>query len=249
MQGLKLKNFYDVTGSEIGHVGIMKEVFNFKKHWFLPIQRKHFYRYFSLAHNLAVEAQKVDISKLEPNSESWIKIPITIDNISFLAMMELQALFGNTDDSIMLETMAQAIAIVCYSENNTGKYDSSSFKFRSFRDRILNSNLFDMIGVYNWIDNAMSESMKMWEERFLSVQVQDRDYEEAGGHRMAQFNILITIKSICQDFNISYDEAWQQSYILTQTNSYAKATQSHIQDQMRILKEARMKKERKKQFG
>jgi hypothetical protein len=34
------------------------------------------------------------------------------------------------------------------------------------------------------------------------------------------------------------------SYALVQTSSYSKATVTHIQDQMRQIKEARMKRER-----
>ena len=101
-----------------------------------------------------------------------------------------------------------------------------------------------MFGLYNWIVRNLTTSAEDWNKRFFSVEVSDQDYETAGGHRMAQFNVITTIKSICEDFNLPFKEAWQLSYNLIQTNSYAKATQNHIQDQMRILKEGKMNAKR-----
>ena len=92
--------------------------------------------------------------------------------------------------------------------------------------------------------NSIAESAKMWSERFLSVEVLDADYEQANGSRMAQFSVILSVKAMCKEFNIPFKDAWQLSYNLVQTNSYANATSGKIQDDMRILKEAKMKQSR-----
>ena len=79
----------------------------------------------------------------------------------------------------------------------------------------------------------------------LSVHVEDKDFEQAGGNRMSQFNVINTIKMLCRDFNCTDSEAWQKSYALSQTNSYEAASRNFTQDQMRMLKEVKMKRNQK----
>jgi hypothetical protein len=68
---------------------------------------------------------------------------------------------------------------------------------------------------------------------------------QSGVGALQQFTILNTIKTLCTDFNVDYDEAWQMSYALTQTNSYAKATYDHVHENLRILKEHKMKAQKR----
>ena len=75
----------------------------------------------------------------------------------------------------------------------------------------------------------------------MSVEVPNEDVKKAGVGRMNQFSVLSTIKTMCADFNCTYDEAWQMSYAISQTNSYSKATYDHIHENLRILKEHQMK--------
>lgn len=198
-----------------------------------------------IAHKLISDARLVNPKSIELPDECLINKPNTIDNISFRAMMELKSYFGTyIEGSDFGEFMAHIISIVCYQENCSGDYNSNSIKFDNLKFKILNSPIWEMIGIYNWVEKSIIETSEEWNNRFLSVEIEDKDYEQAGGNRMAQFNVMNTIKTLCSDFNCSYDQAWQMSYALTQTNSYAKATQSHIQDNMRIIKESKMKTNR-----
>ena len=159
--------------------------------------------------------------------------------------MELQSLLGAANqDSEMVEVATQAIAIVCYSENHKGDYISDGEQFKKFKQKILNSDLKQMFGLFNWIVEDTQRSTDDWNQRFFSVELKDPEYEQAGGSRMSQFNVIMSIKSICADFNLPFKDAWQLSYNLVQTNSYAKATQNHIQDNMRQIKEAKFNAKR-----
>lgn len=178
------------------------------------------------------------------------KIPLSIDFISFRAMMELTAVVNQGIVTNLQDLMAHTIAIATYSENHDGDYDSGLETFKEYRESLLDEPLDEMLSIYNWIDKSLQESQVMWERRFLSVDVEDEDYEAVNGaQKMAQFNVINTVKNLCHDFNIEYDKAWQMPYAISQTNSYAKATYSYIQDEMRQLKEQRMKMERRKNGG
>lgn len=241
---LRLKDIENISTENPNYSIIIKEVLGFNN---FPIGRKHiFAKKFKEAHLLITEARKIDPTKVLCPEESDIKKPKNIDNISFRAMMELRSSLGGyngeTDFSLFV---SKIIAIATYQENFKEDYNSNCKKFNDFQNLILKNHIWKMIGIYNWIDKAIKESDLEWSKRFMSVEVLDPDYELAGGGRMGQFNVVTTIKNICSDFNCNYDEAWQMSYVLTQTNSYAKATQNHIQDQMRQLKEIRMKSKSK----
>ncbi len=123
-------------------------------------------------------------------------------------------------------------------------YDRESQEFQEFREKVLDSNLVDMLGLFNWVNSVVEESQARWAEAFFKVEVADPDYVQAGGDRMNQFNIINTIKNTCVDFNIPYKEALQMPYGMTQVNSLAKATQGHIQHLMTKSIERRMKMQR-----
>jgi len=211
------------------------------------LKKRRFKKYFLKAHVLVNEAQQVDPKLVRENPDCEIKRPVSIDNITFKAMMELQSMIGNSGDKDTVQLIIETITKACYSANVKGEYHSNTEQYLLFRDKVSNAPLYDMLGLFNWIDEALTLSEKSWAQRFLSVEVIDKDYEQAGGQAMAQFNIISTIKGICNDFNLSYEEAWQISYALSQTNSYSKATANYIQDEMRKLKEIEMKRQRGRQ--
>lgn len=247
---LRLKDLNNVALENPEYATIMREVVGFERgRRFL--RKRRFKKAFLKAHYLILEARKIELKDCKINPDCKIKVPENIDSISFKAMMELQAnLGGGTRANNVAELITEVIAIACYSQNNKGDYISSGPKWNRFKKQILESDIPSMMGLYNHICEKAEESKLKWERFFLSVQVEDKEYDQAGGQRMGQFNVLTTIKNICADFNCSYDEAWQVSYALTQTNSYAKATYNHIQDNMRQIKEIKMRQERKKkQFG
>lgn len=239
---LRLKDLDNVTQQDVNYSVIMKEVLGFNNYW---IGRKAvFKKKFMEAYHLVKYMQNVNPKLQEYTEKCGIKKPSSIDNISFKAMMELQATLNNGGDKSIQDVMIEVITIACYSENIEGDYLSDSDEYTRFRKRVSESPMIHMFGLYNWIDESLTRSNTDWEQKFLSVQVEDKDYELAGGHRMSQFNVINTIKCLCQEFNCTYDSAWQMSYALTQVNSYEKASRNYTQDQMRKIKEVKMKRER-----
>lgn len=242
---LRLKDLDNISQEGLSKINfeiIMKEVLGYRDTWFL--RKKRYSKALTKAVFLVEQARRVS-----PNDIIWdhgcpIKKPNHVDFISFQAMMELQSLLGSEEDRSMGEMITDIITIVCYSVNVEKHYNSESDKFKQFRQHVGQQELFAMLGLYNWISESLLESNKTWTQRFFEVEILDPDFENAGGSRMGQFNIISTIKSICNDFNVTYDEAWQMSYSLTQTNSYSKAVQNHIQDTMRKDKEVKMRAQR-----
>lgn len=241
---VKLKHLSLISASTPNYKEIMTEVMGYKNNWFT--RKFQFINKFKTAYLLTNEVRDVDPLKLEWQEKTCpIEKPKNVDFISFQAMMELQALLGEgANEENMLQAITQSIAIVCYCENNEGDYISNGQEFEDFKNKILNYSFKEMFGLYNWIVKDIQRSQDQWNERFFSVEVEDKDYQQAGGSRMAQFNVINTVKSICEDFNLPFKEAWQLSYNLVQTNSYSKATQNQIQDNMRQIKEARMQSSR-----
>lgn len=188
----------------------------------------------------------LDFTKIEEDPNCKIKRPESIDMIPFSAMVELQILFGsaNSPDREIGELVIDTISYSCYDSNCTVPFDSDSEAFKNFREEVANSELLPMIGLYRWIDASVTESQENWSNSFNQVEVFDKDYEQAGGSRMSQFNILMTIKNTCTDFNLPYKEALLMPYGMTQANSLAKATQAHIQHLMSQAIEERMRAER-----
>jgi hypothetical protein len=192
------------------------------------------------------EIRQMDFKDAGESVECIIKRPQNIDLIPFSAMIELQQYFGNTEGSkeSIQDLVANVIALACYSENNEESYDSSSKQYAIFLQSVLDSDLIHMMGLYKWIEKAVTTSSSQWGDRFQEIQTIDKDYEAAGGSRMDQFNVLNTIKNSAIDFNVTYKEAMLLPYGMTQANSLSKATASHIQDLMSKIIETRMKQER-----
>jgi hypothetical protein len=241
---LRLKDLPKISEESIDVKGVMSEVVGFKKYWFL---RKYIFGIaLRKAMTLIKNGRALDASTLTLHDDCKIKVPKNIESVSFRAMMELQSEIKNAnEDSLPFEVMASVISIACYSENVKEFYDSSCNDFKNFRERVLSEPMEHMIGLYNHICKEIDESQKKWKRMFLSVEVENGDMRKAGVDRMQQFSILTTLKNLCSDFNCNYKEAWQISYATSQTNSYAKATYDHIHENLRILKEHKMRAQRK----
>lgn len=248
---LRLRDLHNISSEEVDYPKIMTEVVGYNNY---RIGRKYvFKKAFTQAYKLVQEARLVDPNSVKYNPECGIRIPSNIDSITFRAMIELQTYLKNSNEDLV-ETIAQIISIVCYQENTfhkvegefkSVKYDSNSLKFKKFKEKILDSYIWDMMGIYNWICKSERESRIIWQQRFMSVHIEDPDYEMAGASSLQQFNVIKTIKILCRDFNCGVEEAWQMSYAMSQTNSYEIATGNYVQDQLRKLREIKMKKQRK----
>tara|TARA_R110000744_G_scaffold373093_1_gene485110 strand:- start:19 stop:774 length:756 start_codon:yes stop_codon:yes gene_type:complete len=240
---IKLRHLGVIGAEKVDYAQAMEDIIGYKNNWFSKKYR--FITKFRQTFELVEAIRKVDVSNIQWTEDCPIDKPANIDFISFQAMMELQALLdGGLEEDKLSDNISKTIAISCFESNLEDSYSSDSFEFKAFQEYILDMPLVEMFGLYNWIVESINESAKIWSERFLSVEVLDPDYEQANGSRMSQFSVILSIKSICKEFNIPFKDAWLLSYNLVQTNSYSNATAGKIQDDMRILKEAKMKQSR-----
>lgn len=240
----KLRHLDMLLDGKIDYAIFMVELNGYKNTWWN--KRFLFMKSYMETYRFIEHIKQIDPKAIELNRECEILVPYDLDEISFSAMMELHALKNTDEDLSVAQLMSQLIAISCFSENNAEDFDIDSIAFQQFKQRIQQANALDMIGISNWVDAQLTESSKKWQQLFMDVEVEDKDYQQAGGQMMDKFNIVNTIKALCVDFNIKYAEAWQMSYSLTQINSLSKATSGYVQNQMSIIKEARMKANRKK---
>lgn len=242
---IKLKHLDILSSEEVDYTSLMKDISIYSKWRFWKIFE--FIKLFSTVRQEVELVRQTEVKEVSENSNCKILRPESINSIPFMAMIDLQALFDRGgEEKTIGNLIIETISIACFSSNNKQDYDSESIEFSNFRQQVANENIFDMLGLYNWLDQSIVESQLMWEEQFSEVEVTDKDYDNAGGRRMNKFNVLVTIKSICQDFNVPYKDALQMSYGITQANSLAKATQSHIQHLMSIAIEERMRNKRAK---
>lgn len=245
LDDFKLKHLDLITGDNINYMKLMTEMFDYKHTRFNRVfnYRRKFKQMFSFIKHF----QKLKPEELEYKDSYKIKKPTSIDEVTFIAMMELNMFFGNeeNDKKPIGEIMTEVISIACYSANVNKDFDIDSYSFEKFKILIKNEPAYQMIGLYNWVEKSMKESNKLWGQLFFNVEVADKDYDNAGGARMKPFNVINSIRSICEDFNLPYKDAWQMTYSVTQANSLSKSTAAHIQDSMAKLKEARMRAQQK----
>lgn len=241
---LKLRHLELLEAENIDYATLMIELNGYKNTWWN--KKFIFLKSFAKTFKFIEYVKGLDPSLIERDPNCKIKCPESIDDITFMAMMELQTLLNTDSEKSLALLMAEAIAISCFSENHKIDFNVDGLEFEDFKNRVFESPAIEMLGISNWINKELKESQQHWSQQFFSVEVIDKDYEQAGGHKMSAFNIINTIKSICSDFNYTEKEAWQVSYSLTQINSLSKATSAYIQNQMSIIKEARMKTNRNK---
>jgi hypothetical protein len=242
---LRLKDLTKISGEVVDVPGVVSEVVGFRKKRFF--NKYYFGIAIRKAMTLITVGRNLDLTTLSLSDDCKIKVPANIDNITFRAMVELQSVIGNSnEDSDVVDVMASVIAITCYSQNINDKYyDSECDAFKEFKERILNEPMEHMVGLYNYITETTRVSQLEWKKRFMSVEIESEDMRQAGVSALQQFTIINTIKTMCADFNCTYDGAWQMSYAVSQTNSYAKASTDHVHENLRILKEHKMKAQQK----
>lgn len=240
MEKIRLKDLNNVSSDVPVYADIMEGVCEYKNNWIG--KRFKFKSKFIEAFNLVQATRQINITLIELNRDIEINVPNNIDNITYKAMMEIQSLSEHGDD--VQDYIANMITKACFSENYKKDYSTQADEYDELKKRVLSAPLEDMMGIYNWIIKGLDASNLEWKKRFMSVQVDDPEYTQADGGAMAQFNVIRTIKNICKDFNVGYDQAWQLSYALTQTSSYEVATQNNVQDKLRIIKEAKFKASR-----
>ena len=223
---------------------LMTDILDYKNSIFGKV--KWFVKNFVKIKSIVEEVNAIDYTTIELNEDSSIKRPGSINDISYLAMLDLQRIISQDSYGDISEHIAKVISIATHDENRFTKYyDNSKLSNNSFQNMLLEQPMFDMIAIYNWILKEVEKTSKYWEELFMSVKVIDKDLESVGGSALHQFNVINTIKSNCEDFNVSEKEAWGLSYNLTMTNNYSKAYSNYLQDQIRIKKEAEMKAKNK----
>ena len=199
---------------------------------------KFFVKNFLKMKKVLEDIEEVDFENIPLNERSHIKKSSSINDIPYLAMLNLRGMVENESSLSMSNYIAKIIAIATYSENRTSLYKPESKSFNNYVNNLMNVNLFDMIALYVHITKDLKKTSKEWDERFMSVEVKDEYLENAGGAGLAQFNVVNTIKGICQDFNITHDDAMYVSYSLVMTSAYSKAYSGFVQDNIRIKKEA-----------
>tara|TARA_R100000541_G_scaffold23743_2_gene33529 strand:+ start:472 stop:1227 length:756 start_codon:yes stop_codon:yes gene_type:complete len=226
---------------------LMVDILDYKNSIFGRV--KWFVKNFVKIKSIVKEVNDVDYAKIELNEDSTVRRPSSINDISYLAMLDLQRVVSQDSCSDISEHIAKVISIATHDENRFTKYyDNSKLSNDSFQNMILEQPMFDMIAIYNWILGEVEKTSKEWEKLFMSVEVRDKDLDSVGGGDLSQFNVINTIKSNCLDFNVSEKEAWGLSYNLTITNNYSKAYSGYLQEQIRVKQEAKIEAKRKKQF-
>tara|TARA_B110000285_G_scaffold218295_1_gene267586 strand:+ start:323 stop:1060 length:738 start_codon:yes stop_codon:yes gene_type:complete len=199
---------------------------------------KFFVKNFLEMKKMLEDIEKVDFEKIPLNENSHIKKPSSINDIPYLAMLNLRGVVDNQSELSMANYIAKIIAIATYSENRSSLYKPESKSFNNYVNNLMNVSLFDMVALYVHITNDLKNTSKEWDERFMSVEIKDSYLENAGGEGLAQFNVVNTIKGLCNEFNVTHEEAMYISYSLVMTSAYSKAYSGYVQENIRIKKEA-----------
>lgn len=239
---IKLKHLELFATEEVDYSKIMREVLSYPDRGIKKYIR--FRSYFKKAFELNKEISQIDILELELPEQTPIVIPKSVDNISFKARMELEVAIGKLDQGNLSERIAEVIAIACFKDNNKVEFDLDSIFFKGFKYIIINEPLSDMVGIFNWIKKQLIISNTRWDNLFRDVDSTDPDFISAGGNLMQRFNVVSTIEDICKSFGLSYDEAWNLSYVVVQMKSLKDASRGLIQKKMTDIKEKRMKQNR-----
>jgi hypothetical protein len=241
---IRLKDLENVSSENVNIANLMHEAYGFKNKGIFKAFR--FMKIWKQVNHDTNLVRATDVSKIA-FKECCIAKPSHIEKITYSAMMELNGLLSREHNVPLSEVIADIISTACFSENIKEDFDTESKQYLYFKNRILNSPILEMFGLYNSIIEEVQKSSEDWEEKFFSVEIEDPDYEQAGGQRMAQFNVINTLKKICKDFNRNDKEAWQMPFYMVQHNSYESASKNFTQQQMTTLKEIKMRSERDRQ--
>ena len=224
-------------------LSLMIDVLNYKKSFFR--RKAHLRNTFSTMTRIIKEVRSREHTTYKLNENSPINNPNSIDEISYLAMLNLQGAIRQDNDSSISQYITNVISIVSYTATTGNDYKPDSEDFINFKESLMEQPMSDMIGLYNWVLEDFKKSNKEWGDRFFSVEVVDKDYDRAGGQELSQFNVINTVKSLCADFNTPEKDVWNFSYAMVMTNNYAKAYSTYITENIKKFKEAEIKKNRK----
>ena len=240
----KLKYLDVITAEKIDYSYLLRDICGIEKwRWYHTL---YFLKSYKSIYRETMKLRQLDVTKPITFDEYEIKRPESIDLITYAAMIELNSLLSPSvvTDREIGDLIAETITIACYSANNSEPFNSDSESYRDFKIRVENSDLVQMISLYQWINKSLEESIRVWNEEFSKVEISNPDYDQAGGARMRQFNVILTLQNTAKEFNVPYTEAWQVPYGMTQVSSLASATQAHIQHTMSQIIEDRMRRER-----
>lgn len=239
-----MKHLDAISKEEINYNTLAKDLLKYNR-WKL-------WRMFSFVkrmdelHKHITEVRSLDFTKIEESELCTINRPSELDEITLIAMLELQGLFDRDVEEIGIgELIIQTISIACFSANSSSKFDISSEEFTEFRNKVSESDLVYSMGLYQWINSAFNQSSQDWNKAFFEVEVINGEYDQAGGKMMEKFNVLATIKNTCQDFNMDYYSAMQIPYGIIQATGLMKATAGYVEHKMSEIAEARMRTERR----
>jgi len=236
---MKLRLLTPLSKENVDYTTILREYLGVKKvRWY---QAFYFIKLVKEIQKESEEIRKLDPKSVEENPDCKILRPESIDEIAFGAMVELHTLFQNPGERDITELIIETISLSCFESHTKKPFDSDSQDFKKFRILVSDSDLIHMLGLYGWIDRTVNSSVDKWNKLFLQVQVHDQDYDNAGGKMMEKFDVLNTIKNTCSDLNLDYFRAIQLPNGLVKSLSLSRATQAYVQEQMRIIIEARFK--------
>ncbi len=208
---------------------------------------KAFVSSYARVSNLVESLSTVDVGKLGRSDSCELEPPEHIDGISFMAMMELQSLIGDSSSFSFSEYVANYISICCFGKvYSKKKFNRDGKRFKRLVKRVLDMDGFEMVGLYNELSEKVLERSNYWDKAFFQVSHSDGDYIAAGGDRMKAFNVIETLKSLCADFNVSIEEAWQLPYSLSQVNSLSSATKADIERNLSEIKERKFRAQKKR---
>lgn len=244
MISLKLKHLDLVSNEQVNYSAIARSLLKHKR-W-------QFWKVFKFTKQLAeldkciTEVRNLDLKTVEEQDDYTIKRPSSVDEITLIAMLELQGLFDSGGEDILIgELITHSIAIVCFSANVEGNFSVGSKEFADFKKQVSESDLIGAMGLYRWISETFSSSAEDWNRSFFEVEIKNKEYDQAGGQMLDKFNVLATIRQTCADFNVNYDDALQMPYGITQANSLYNATRNFVESRMTDIAEARMKTDRR----
>ncbi len=238
----KLKYLKAITGNTVDYKYLMKDAFYFKENKFF---NKLFYKYCYLkAYKMFNGIKDIDLTKVEFKKDCSLKHYLNIDDLPYIAYLELQATLSGNHDFENIDLVANVVAKACFKEYFKNDYDSLGNHYKTMVDIVLETDIESVFGLYNKIIKDVTDSNSYWEEKFVQVMVDDPDYDQANQGIMSQFNIIETLKSLCSDFNCTLNEAWQFTYSTVQTNNLSKSSRNFVQDRLRLIKEEKMKANR-----
>ena len=167
---LKLKHLDMLVSDEPDYAEMMTEILGYKNTFFNKV--KNFAKGFGDIHKIVSECNSLNYEELELNEKCTIVKPMVVDHICYLAMLNLRDSMSSESNESMSDYMATIIAIVCYEDNRSSRYNMSSNSFKMFKEQILNQPMKDMIALYMWVLKGIKYSDTSWNQRFFECEIQ-----------------------------------------------------------------------------